>query len=192
MDNVKARFSGATFFDNVSGDASRGGAVQQLYGDLGRNGLVWMDGHPGNMAFANVGGTLQAIIVAQDMIFQAKEWSSMDFIQRNSANLGVVQRLPRLFDDRSPLSSPGIRVRSMPWNDAVAVPDALRHHETVNTASAVESEPAKSAIVPARAVQASYSCLRIWRKTSASSASTRLRSPSIHSARCAELWKVTP
>ena len=46
MDNVKARFSGATFFDNVSGDASRAGAVQQLYGDLGRNGLVWVVGHP--------------------------------------------------------------------------------------------------------------------------------------------------
>ena len=48
---------------------------------------------------SKVGGTLQAIIVAQDMIFQAQEWSSMDFIQRNSANLGIVQRLVRLFDD---------------------------------------------------------------------------------------------
>jgi hypothetical protein len=50
-----------------------------------------------------VGGKLQAIIVDQDMIFQAKKWSSLGFIQRNSANLGIVQRLAKrlakLFDD---------------------------------------------------------------------------------------------
>jgi hypothetical protein len=44
-------------------------AIRTLYDDLGRRGLVWIDGHLGNIFFFEEGGVLRAGVVDHDLIF---------------------------------------------------------------------------------------------------------------------------
>ncbi len=93
MDNVNTKWPGAQFFSNVKdivNNPPRKAAVQQLYDELKNNGLVWVDGHQLNVAFANVAGKLRAIVVDADMIFKGSELGNQDISVRVRLN-GALQ-----------------------------------------------------------------------------------------------------
>jgi hypothetical protein len=48
-------------------------AIKELYDDLGDRGLVWLDGHRGNIFFFHDGKTLRAGILDQDFIYPVRE-----------------------------------------------------------------------------------------------------------------------
>jgi len=77
MDNVITKWGGKLAQNLERNEVAQvPRAMQRLYEDLGRNDLIWVDGHPLNVAYARLRGQFTAIIIDSDMIFRAEEFNS--------------------------------------------------------------------------------------------------------------------